>query len=372
MFWFIVLFFSIFIIYSITLLENLYKENNAVYLFEIICALFFLILMSLRKFTVGADTKEYVTAFQQISALKWGNIFTTPIVDYGGGSYIRLEGGYRLLNKIISLLSNNRQAIIIFISFLIIFLQFELFHKYSAFPIFSYWLYLTLGIFQTQMNLSRNTIAILICYLGSVYIYRHNFFKYLIVVCIAATIHNTALLFLPIYFLVNYFYKNRNASKYSNYIILVILILLPLIRPIVYRLVPATYSYLTQAQTNRLEGLLVGLFYVMIILIIISFVGRNKYQESLQQNMYLNCLFYVSIMFYCLGINIPFATRIATLFSMVMPVYIPDIINSIKIPFAQKKKIILFVSLICGLQFLFRLFINNIGGTLPYVFFWGK
>ena len=126
--------------------------------------------MSCRAVSVGADTRQYVWGFKQIINTSYNELFTTKIFGLGGGYELNFEYGYRIFNKLISIFSSNEQAITIANSLLIMILLSKLISKYSSYAFLSIWLYITLGIFQTQMNMTRNAIAILICYLGCEYI----------------------------------------------------------------------------------------------------------------------------------------------------------------------------------------------------------
>lgn len=119
-----------------------------------------------------------------------------------GGYELNFEYGYRLYNKLVSLISEKPQTITIANSLLIMALLGKLLNGHSPYVFFSAWLYITLGIYQTQMNMARNAIAILLCYLGCKYIAEHNVIKFLICVTIATLFHSSSVLFIPLYWLV--------------------------------------------------------------------------------------------------------------------------------------------------------------------------
>ena len=73
----------------------------------------------------------------------------------------------------------------------------------------------------------------------------------------------------------------------------------------------------------------------------------------------------------CFGVNIglKMAARVAALFGAYMIIFVPELIN--QIPDKKRRRWVIFlVAAGCGLQYVLRMMINNIGGTMPYRFFW--
>ena len=77
---------------------------------------------------------------------------------------IGLGPGYRLLNKLLSIYLPAPQWITVANSALIIALLYRWLRRESPNAMLSIWLYLTLGVYQTEMNVARNAIAILLGY----------------------------------------------------------------------------------------------------------------------------------------------------------------------------------------------------------------
>lgn len=103
------------------------------------------------------------------------------------------------MNKIIGLIFENPQAILIITS-LIILTGYALFiYKNSKMVWLSVFLFFTLGYFGAIMNTIRHQIAIVILLFSYNYIRENKFIKFIGIVLIAPLFHNTAIIFLVAY-----------------------------------------------------------------------------------------------------------------------------------------------------------------------------
>ena len=117
--------------------------------------------MAFRDITVGVDTKHYAYVFTQFEKIPFSKVFTVVTYSNEAKSWaFDFEPGYRLLNKLLSVFFSGAQAITIFNSTVIMLLWYKLIRRESPDYMLSDWLVLTLGIFQTEMNVTRNAIAI--------------------------------------------------------------------------------------------------------------------------------------------------------------------------------------------------------------------
>lgn len=186
------------------------KKNIATVALQFSCFIL-LFFMAMRSQSVGADTSGYCRMFVQ------------------GYSGEKMEKGYLLFNKILRLFFANPQTITIANSLLLIFLLYQSVKRLSPIPQLSIWLYVTLGVFQTEMNLTRNAIAIMMCYLSTQYISRKQPVKYCACILLASSFHLTSLLFLPLYWLVRHVRLDR---KKMVFLVLAVVIVPVFIRSI--------------------------------------------------------------------------------------------------------------------------------------------
>lgn len=335
-----------------------------------ISVLILMFFMALRDKMIGVDTKYYCYIFEQLRDTPVSKIFS--VVTYGvkGSNWvIDMEKGYRLYNKLVGLIFNSPQMITVVNSCIIMMLLYFLIKKKSNDYFLSIWLYLTLGLFQTEMNVSRNAIAILICYHALDYINEKKLLKYLVWICVAATIHKSALIFIPLYFVLK---KPIPSGKRMRFLIGISVaggVGCLILAPYIQNIFPMGLGKYLTASNEKTESLLVGGLYVAIVFFIWFMMKREE-----RQNIYSVCsmgMWMFTLNIACFGLNIGFkmAARVAALFGVYIIILIPDLIHEIQ---NKKRREMITILLIagCGLQYILRMMINNIGGTMPYSFFW--
>lgn len=334
-----------------------------------ICIGLLAFFMSCRAVSVGADTCQYVYGFEQIATTPWSELFTTKIYGVWGGYELNFEYGYRLYNKLVSLISEKPQAITIANSLLIMALLGKLIKGHSPYVFLSVWLYITLGIYQTQMNMARNAIAILICYLGCKYIEERNVKKFLIFVAIATLFHSSSVLFVPIYWLVT---KTKLKSKKVAKILLLSMgcgFAFSLVRPLFVRFLPFGFGRYFAGNTSKFESLIVGLFHLVLIIVAIFFTEKHDRAKMFECESIGVWMLVLEMLFFCIGYDVAAATRMAALFGPYLIVFIPRLIETGIKSKSVRLNAIALVMILTGMQYIVRLQINNIGSTMPYQFF---
>lgn len=367
--WYVVILFFLFILIGFDYLGHT-RRINMDNLIILVCAMVLFFFMGCRSVTVGADTIQYVHGFRQICNTDFLDLFTINVYGFGWGYELHFEYGYRVFNKLVSYISQSEQAILFSTSLLIIVLLIVLIKNQSIYPYLSIWLYVTLGIFQTQMNMIRNAIAILICYLGFHYLKERKLLKYLLCVLIGMIFHVSAIVFIPLYWVVN-------CVKLTPKIVWSILIIAVLfgfgfaiIRSYIITVLPFGFGSYFQEETTRFEGLAVGVFHFLILLFTWFTMDCSEKTKIVKDEIIGIWTFVAEIFFFCVGYEVAAATRMAALFGPYLLILIPNLIGK-GIKNASKRSIVIaMLMLFTGLQYILRLTINNIGATMPYQFFW--
>lgn len=343
-------------------------------------ALFFFAAM--RAVTVGADTRQYQIVFQLCQEERWSDLSTS----HARQSWFNLkdiEIGYKYYNKLISCIWSNPQMITIVNSFFILFPLYRLIKKYSSDHWMSIFLFFTLGFYQTALNLTPSAIASLIVLNGIGYIEEGKAVRYVACVLLASIFHYSAFVFLPLYFL-RYF--KLTAKRF--WLILMgmfstTLIIFSGVVIILREFVPQRYQMYLQATIKREQFFV---YILQLILIVYCIWKKRGHKDFWKKNQILLNFFLVeSAAYFCTLFSSGFS-RAAFLFSPLLVITIPELLNNDDSD--ESNRIVgesLYKPYVIGISksslliviygifvYLLRISVNNIGTTMPYVFYWLK
>ncbi|MBF1590178.1 MAG: EpsG family protein [Prevotella shahii] len=191
------------------------------------------------------------------------------------------ELGYAYLNILISYFTANRYIFIFVVTLLIYLLYYINIKRYSSDYRIALLLFLGLLFFFTFTYL-RQMIGVGIAGLSLKFIYERKLWKFVIVVLIAASFHNSALILLPVYFI--------PIKKYGIGAIMLLMILCLLIGvsgassslfeaySSTSGLEERTTQYLEDTSGFRVAYLLEAVFFLWVILANYSKIGKDKQQ----------------------------------------------------------------------------------------------
>ncbi|TCB65060.1 EpsG family protein [Acinetobacter sp. ANC 4178] len=179
----IVLFFVMFI----TFIESKKLSRKAI----IVPSLFLILLPSLRSNNIGTDSKTYTLAYD----------FNYDPYRYGFDPDI--EYGYQLLDSIILNFTHNYFWLFFISSLFVIPAYLLTIKKLSINYYYSILIFVTFGFYTFFFNGLRQGIAMAICFFSLPYLIEKRIISYFIIIIFAAMFHVSALVMVPIYFLVN-------------------------------------------------------------------------------------------------------------------------------------------------------------------------
>lgn len=148
-----------------------------------------LYLISAYRFRIGADYSMYAIGFFSMANDGFSNL-----------QYEDWEIGYILLNKIIGMFTAKPSAFIMISSLLPLIGPAYLIGRYSVNPFMSVFLYVNLYLFYLDMNYIRQAIAMSIICFAYQFLRDKKFWRFLLIVAIAACFHLTVLYMIPVYF----------------------------------------------------------------------------------------------------------------------------------------------------------------------------
>lgn len=305
------------IIFNSTINKNLNKKLKKSYL--IIVNIILILIASLRSEVIGNDTKEYIYLFNQIK-------YTS--IEYYKSRY---EIGYLLLNKLISLFTNNAQLLIGVTSIIIIVGYTIFIYKYSNIVWISMYLFITLGYFGASMNSIRIQLAIVVILKSYDYLVNRKKIKFIITIIIAALFHNTAIIFLIAYPISKIKVNMKNLIGFSL-LTIVLYIYTNSILNIIFKY--SRYSYYINSQYLNGEIRSATIFNIMVNLSIIIFsfyiIKSEKIDLIKNYNIKIQFVFLiVSVCIYIISIKFNLLDRIGNYFEVFGIVLLPNILQKI-------------------------------------------
>lgn len=167
-----------------------------------------------RGLTVGIDTLNYVEKFELIRQHSFLDILTSLYTE-------RIEIGYALLNKLVSLVIPNARAVIILSAALICYGMAYCVLRYTDEDITPVMLFVCTGLYLASFNVTRQVLACVLLFHAWGALTEGNLRRSIISWIIACTIHIFSVVFLAVYFFC-FFRSNR---KVVTVVFLVSLIL---------------------------------------------------------------------------------------------------------------------------------------------------
>ena len=190
--WLYLLIFSIPVLFYYLRLKS---QSQLVFLASYL--LFLALFVGMSDMFGGYDRYIYGEAFDSIAdtTTEHGSYSANNVFDY-----FPSEPGYTLLNIFISFFTANRYIFILVITFLIYTLLFVSLKKYADNYAFAVILFMGLW-FYFSFTYLRQVLGATIVWLSIDYIAQRRFWKFLLVVLIAMSVHKSAIIFFPVYFI---------------------------------------------------------------------------------------------------------------------------------------------------------------------------
>ncbi len=172
---------------------KLHKSKKQKMTFFILCGIVMLAIMGLRHYSLGStDTTNYYNAMQRaINSPNWQSFYDPEYYEAG------LQAFMYALSRVF-----NHPQWILFITSLIYVVSIFYFANNNSDNIpLSITTYISLGLMQFHLQGMRQSIAMCICLFAYEQAKRKHPIKFLLLVILATTFHQTAVVFLPIYFM---------------------------------------------------------------------------------------------------------------------------------------------------------------------------
>ena len=175
------------------------KYSTETRLFLVLMYVAMVLVAGLRDRTVGTDTGSYVNAF--MSTNNFSDIY--KVTAHGE------ELGLAVLGYLVHQISDEYPIFLTAIALIVIGCYQYLIVNYSSRWVVSNFVFITMGFYTFFFNGARQGIACAICALAIGPLIKRKFAPYLIIVLLATLFHKTAIVMLPIYFIVHFVSTNK-------------------------------------------------------------------------------------------------------------------------------------------------------------------
>lgn len=138
---------------------------------------------------------------------------------------------------------------------------------------------------------------------------------------------------------------------------------------ILRRILPYRYARYMTSEGFSNASILVGVFGAILFLLVWFFMNDSERDICIEKCYIGNWMFTLNMCFFGLNLAIEAGARMAALFGPYLICLIPQMIDEIK-DSERRRWLITIIVMLSFMQFVARLLINNIGGTMPYQFFW--
>lgn len=313
------------------------------------------LVFALRSYNIGVDTNNYVKEYNSLVNTRWKDIFNN-----------RMEKGFVILLKLLTMVSKNPQLMIIVTSLIITTSVFYAIYKYSKDQYMSIMLFILLMILMYFMNVMRQALAISIIIYSLQYIIDNKKIKAILIIILAFFFHKVAIFFLPVVFAYN--------IKINYKVLLGILVLsiigffgFGLMSIVIAEFVPKFKHYLNTiyGNPNYFGALLDYVFFliIFIVLVISLKVKKTNIQKVLLWIFAFQMFFQIFIM------KMVILGRVATLFGFFIILLVPSIIEEQSPRFKKISRLYIYTATI--LYFIvIAMYRPEWNGAIPYEFFW--
>lgn len=272
--------------------------------------LFCLVVVSGLRSGLG-DTETYKQIYSTYD-FTWEYVFSDKDIGFG------------VFQMILKNFSEDPQILIFMAAFITNLLIIIVLYTYSRRFELSTYIYITGGTFLVSMNGIRQVLAAAIIFMGTKYLLNGHFIKYSLMVLLASTFHQSALLLLPIYFIV----RIKAWTKYT-FIILFVTILIVIgynqINPLLFAALKETqYSIYTDFNEGGANIIRV---IISAVPLLIAYAGRNKLRAVFPKSDYIVNLSLMGLVFMAISTQQWIFARVAIYFNLYQLILISWIIE---------------------------------------------
>lgn len=316
---------------------------------------FFIILflaLALRGETVGRDIPGYKYYFEVISRSGWGEIFS-----------LDLEPGFILLNKLVSLFTDNFQIFIAVTAAITVFPLCKIYREEIKNAGITAVLFINMSTFVMMFSGIRQAIAITLGVIAFKFVKEKKWIKFLIISAIAMTFHTSAFMLFLMYPVYHYKLK-RNSFWLLTSIFAFCLIFNRQIMTVLMFLMPDRYSDTSLSYNNAYTMIILFAIFTAYSVIIPDERKLGATGRGLRNMLLLSTLLQTFAPVH------PLSMRMNYYYIIFIPLMLPKIMNASEDKWKNTVELSKFIMLVFFTAYFFYMSTSPNSYIFPYHFFW--
>lgn len=320
-----------------------------------------ILISGLRASHIGADTAGYMRAFENVARYSWQDILEalrdvylygiTPVTSAENSLY--KDPGYLVFQKIIHLFTDDAQIYLVIVAVIIFGSLAYFVYKNSEDPVFSYILFSTLFYsFYAITGIRQALATALIVFIGFEFVKEQKLGRFIIIAIVAYTLHKSAIIFVPFYFLA----RKKVTWRYIGILFLVTIVFLSFGSRFI--LGAAKLLGYDRESVYQANAVIYTIIMVLIGIAVIFFFKLIQYKGPFK-NMALNGTLLASALTLFTLVD-QSMMRVQQYYALFLMLSIPDILNCFEI---RSRRVL---RILCILVLILYLIRNN----PQYAFFW--
>ncbi len=245
------------------------------------------------------------------------------------------EFGFAILNKIAFMISSKTFVLMLLVSTITMYCYYKVFRSYSEDYFLSIIMLAIVDNYIISFNLTRNICACALFFCASQLIWKGKPFQYIISILAISTIHKSAILMIPMYWILRFDYKKKNNRPAILLVLSVFLIFIFEFDKIVWSIQRILGYNWEEIMYGVERGSLGSLMKTIILFIIVLLLIKNINYSDIKERVWINgCL--MNVVFQFCSYRMFMMQRIGFYFSGFFLLLFPLLISRINI---KKQKI---------------------------------
>lgn len=278
-----------------------------------------ILISGLRGLEVGADTLTYRNRFLRTADTSWRSLFENYYFVY-----VNEEGkdpGYSVFEKIVQIFTDNYQVYLVVVAVIFFAGMAWWIYRYSEEPCLSYLIFSSFLFGFYALTGIRQTLAtVLVVFIGTKLIEERKFWRFLLIVAVAFTIHRSAICFFPFYFL-----SRLPVNKWTVSLVAISTPIVFVFNEEAFRVLGYLVGYEYDELENR--GAYGFTFMYIAVTVVMVFLLKHIRKKCPHYRMYYNALF-LGLLFLPLVFVNPTAMRVVQYYSLFLMLSVPEIVRA--------------------------------------------